>query len=959
MLKPINFGTVFAEPDYYAVLTGETLDVPAAFGLLANDYATLGGLSALGFTQPEHGTVTVSSDGSFIYTPDAGYVGLDTFTYTAGAGIVSNSATVTVNVFEPLLVATPDVYTVHTGDTLIVTGANNLLGNDFTNGGTIDATSFSSPSHGMLSVSLTGDLTYVPDPGFVGEDTFTYYISNGYGTAFAVDTIDVVGAPPVANPETYTVQAGQTLLVDAQTGLLANDVAFGGTVDATSFSSPSHGMLSVSLTGALTYVPDPGFVGTDSFTYYISDGTETAYAVDTIDVVDQPPVANPDFYHVTENGTLVVTGAHNLLGNDFVNGGTIEATSFSSPSHGMLSVSLTGDLTYVPDPGYVGPDSFTYYISDGTQTSYAVATILVGQSGVFAEPDYYSDLEGQTLIVTGAKNLLGNDFTNSGSVVATSFSSPSHGMLSVSLTGDITYVPDPGYVGLDTFTYYVSNGSGTSFAVDTIDVAAPLLVATPDVYTVHTGDTLIVTGANNLLGNDFTNGGTIDATSFSSPSHGMLSVSLTGDLTYVPDPGFVGEDTFTYYISNGYGTAFAVDTIDVVGAPPVANPETYTVQAGQTLLVDAQTGLLANDVAFGGTVDATSFSSPSHGMLSVSLTGALTYVPDPGFVGTDSFTYYISDGTETAYAVDTIDVVDQPPVANPDFYHVTENGTLVVTGAHNLLGNDFVNGGTIEATSFSSPSHGMLSVSLTGDLTYVPDPGYVGPDSFTYYISDGTQTSYAVATIEVVACFAAGTRILSDRGEVPIESLGVGDRVVTVTGAIAPVVWVGRRVVDCTRHPRPHEAWPVRIAPGAFGPERPRRPLRLSPNHSIYANGVLIPVKLLIDGIGVVQERCERIAYHHLELAHHDVVVAEGLPAETLLPGSGAGIFDNTEGPITLHPDLAAYWDAVGYAPLVVTGPPLDAVRWLLSRRASYQPASQPKTRSSSKPPARTRRRGR
>jgi hypothetical protein len=253
----------------------------------------------------------------------------------------------------------------------------------------------------------------------------------------------------------------------------------------------------------------------------------------------------------------------------------------------------------------------------------------------------------------------------------------------------------------------------------------------------------------------------------------------------------------------------------------------------------------------------------------------------------------------------------------------------------------------------------MLSVSLTGDLTYVPDPGYVGPDSFTYYISDGTQTSYAVATIEVVACFAAGTRILSDRGEVPIESLGVGDRVVTVTGAIAPVVWVGRRVVDCTRHPRPHEAWPVRIAPGAFGPERPRRPLRLSPNHSIYANGVLIPVKLLIDGIGVVQERCERIAYHHLELAHHDVVVAEGLPAETLLPGSGAGIFDNTEGPITLHPDLAAYWDAVGYAPLVVTGPPLDAVRWLLSRRASYQPASQPKTRSSSKPPARTRRRGR
>jgi LysM repeat protein len=285
-MRPLNFGTVFVEPDYYAVLTGETLDVPAASGLLLNDDATLGGLSAISYTQPAHGTVTVSADGSFIYTPDAGYVGLDTFTYIAGAGIVSSTATVTVNVFQPLLVATPDVYTVHTGDTLLVTGPNNLIGNDFTNGGTIDATSFSSPSHGMLSVSLTGDITYVPDPGYIGTDTFTYYISNGYGTAFAVDTIDVVGAPPVAAVDNYTVQAGKTLLVDAATGLLANDIAFGGTVDATSFSSPSHGMLSVSLTGALTYVPDPGFVGTDSFTYYISDGTQTAYAVDNIDVVD-------------------------------------------------------------------------------------------------------------------------------------------------------------------------------------------------------------------------------------------------------------------------------------------------------------------------------------------------------------------------------------------------------------------------------------------------------------------------------------------------------------------------------------------------------------------------------------------------------------------------------------------------------------------------------------------------
>ncbi len=119
---------------------------------------------------------------------------------------------------------------------------------------------------------------------------------------------------------------------------------------------------------------------------------------------------------------------------------------------------------------------------------------------------------------------------------------------------------------------------------------------------------------------------------------------------------------------------------------------------------------------------------------------------------------------------------------------------------------------------------------------------------------------------------------------------------------------------------------------------------------------MLIPVKYLIDRISVVQERCDRIAYHHLELARHDVVLAEGLPAETLLPGSGAGVFENAAGPIALYPDLATQnWEATGYTPLVVTGPPLDAVRRQLSRRAACHPASLPLA----KPPLRSQGRAR
>ncbi len=876
-----------------------------AFGLLTNDYATLGGLQLTAYTQPIHGTVTAAGNGSFTYTPSPGFSGVDTFTYTAGAGILSSTATVTIDVYQPLLVATPDAFTALAGKTLVVAGVNGLLGNDYTNSGTIDATSFSSPSHGMLSVSLTGDITYTPNPGFIGIDTFTYYISNGYGTAFAVDTIDVVHAPPVANTDDYAVKAGRTLLVNPVTGVLANDFALGGTVVATSFSSPSRGMLSVSIDGSFTYVPDAGFVGTDSFTYHISDGTQTALAVADINVWDAAPVANLDYYHAAANSTLVVNALNGLLANDFTNGGTIVATSFSPPSHGMLSVSIDGSFTYVPSAGFAGTDSFTYYISDGSQTSYAVADIAVAPRGVVANPDVYSDYAGQTLTVNAANGILLNDFANFGTVVATSFSSPSHGMLSVSIDGSFTYVPTAGFIGTDTFTYYISNGTGTSFAVDTIDVYKPLVVASPETYAVQAGRTLTVTGGRGLLGNDYANTGTVVATSFSSPSHGMLSVSLTGDITYVPDPGFFGTNTFTYYISNGLGTTFAVDTIDVVAAPPVAGNDFYTVHAGSTLLVDPATGLLANDIAFAGTVDATSFSSPSHGMLSVSIDGSFTYVPKAGFVGTDSFTYYISDGTETSSATASIDVVDTPPVANPDFYYVGENGELLVTGARNLLGNDFANGGTIVATSFSSASHGMLSVSLTGDITYTPFSNYVGADSFTYHISNGTETSYAVATIEVIACFAAGTHILTDRGEVPVEALGIGDRMVTHDAGIQPIKWIGRR--HCTRAQiaRNPDLGPVRICKGALSPNVPHRDLLVSSDHALYLGNVLIQARLLVNGATVSRELPQRpITYYHIELASHAIVLAEGLAAETYLDTGNRDAFDTGAMPLVLHPEF-------------------------------------------------------
>jgi hypothetical protein len=127
----------------------------------------------------------------------------------------------------------------------------------------------------------------------------------------------------------------------------------------------------------------------------------------------------------------------------------------------------------------------------------------------------------------------------------------------------------------------------------------------------------------------------------------------------------------------------------------------------------------------------------------------------------------------------------------------------------------------------------------------------------------------------------------------------------------------------------------VRIVTGAFGRRRPNRDLLLSPDHAVFVDGVLIPVKYLINGTTIWQEPVESITYLHVELPRHDVVLAEGLPVETFLDTGNRSNFADRAGTAILHPDFGSrVWEADGCAPLVVVGPALSAVRRRLRRRA-------------------------
>jgi hypothetical protein len=190
-----------------------------------------------------------------------------------------------------------------------------------------------------------------------------------------------------------------------------------------------------------------------------------------------------------------------------------------------------------------------------------------------------------------------------------------------------------------------------------------------------------------------------------------------------------------------------------------------------------------------------------------------------------------------------------------------------------------------------------------------------------------TQATIKVTGVQAAACFAAGTRIKTLDGEISVEDLIEGDVVRAHFAGSASVVWVGHRHVDCRRHPEPSKVWPVRVSVHAFGPRSPERDLLLSPDHAVFVDDVLIPIKHLINGVTIAREQVDTVTYYHVELAEHDIVTANGMPAESYLENGDRAAFDNGGEAIALYPDFGMRrWDAFGCAPLVVTGTRLDAV---------------------------------
>jgi len=198
----------------------------------------------------------------------------------------------------------------------------------------------------------------------------------------------------------------------------------------------------------------------------------------------------------------------------------------------------------------------------------------------------------------------------------------------------------------------------------------------------------------------------------------------------------------------------------------------------------------------------------------------------------------------------------------------------------------------------------------------------------------GVNSGNGSLTLNLVPCYVRGTLIQTNRGEVPVEILAIGDTVVTVSGARRPVRWIGRRAYARRFLAANPGAQPVRFRAGSLDPVLggglPRRDLLVSADHAMFLDGLLVPAGCLVNGTTITLDRgSDRIEYFHIELETHDVILAEGAPSETFVDDDSRNLFHNAAEFAALYPgETGPAWFC---APRVEHGPGLAAVRLRLS----------------------------
>ena len=758
---------------------------------------------------PTHGTVVLNANGTYAYTPNAGFVGTDTFVYQlidADGGTAS--ATVHIAVSTPvnnLPVAAPDTAFVNAGSSTTI----DVLSNDSDPNGYVLGVSSASALHGTVTTNPNGTLNYTPNAGFYGTDTISYGLVDSHGNQAAVDgTVTVtVNALPTLQLPTLPVLYEDTPVVFSS--VLGTQISVGdvdGNVAQVTLSVPL-GKLTLSQTTGLSFSQGTGtndttvtFQGTiaavnaalNGLVYtpgadYNGPVTLTVGLTDTLlntPITTQLPLDITPVADIVADNVTAVTGhsvGFNVLANDTFNNPGRFVSSYTTPAHGTVSIDAQGNAIYNPTTGFAGTDTFHYTVTSNGTTETTTVTVTVNhtpptataisdvaaddaQAVSVATASSFHDSDGNALTYTAAGLPAGLTINATTGVISGTLG----GHDSVAVAGgvyNVTVTADDGQGGTVGQTFHIT-------------VSNPPPVAMNDSGTGSEGGT--ITG--NVLTNDHDPDGdaiSVSTTPVVAPTHGSVALNADGSYVYTPQPNYFGSDSFTYRVSDSDGgTATAVVSLTITA---VNHAPTSTALADQTNSVGATVSVSEsshfNDVDGDALVYTATGLPPGLAINSNTgvISGTLTTVGNYHVTVTGTDPSGLSSSESFAWA--TTAVADNSP-----------NTVGMLPAAS---GSDATTVSLATAGGFSDPDGNALTYSATGLPTGLTIDATTGVISGTLGGHASVGGTNGVYTVIVTADDGHGgsaaqgfTFTASNPAPIAVDDTGTGSQNGTITGNV-------------------------------------------------------------------------------------------------------------------------------------------------------------------------------
>lgn len=714
-------------------------------------------LSVLAFsgTTASGGSVVVNADGSFTYTPQPNFNGVDSFTYTVtdGSGSTDNAlVTLTVNAVNDAPTLQNDSANLSEDSSVTV----NVLDNDSdADQDTLQLTAVTGAQNGNVTFNSDGTVTYTPNANFNGLETLSYTATDGNGESSAA-TLTLTIAPINDTLEakndvfngTEDNEITGNVLVNNGYGADTDPDGQSLSVNPRSIVTANSGIVVLNSDGSFTYTPQLNFNGVDSFSYTATDGagaSDTAVVTLNVSAVNDAPVVLNESATLFEDTSTTI----NVLNNDSdVDGDALSVTYVSPPQNGTAIINSDNTITYTPNSNFNGTETLSYTVSDGnggTRSATINLTVLSVNDGIDAKNDYFS--ENEDTVITGNvlnDNGRGADSDPDGqsiSVIPFSGATAQGGAVVLDSDGSFTYRPALNFDGVDLFSYSVTDGNGgTDTAFVTLNVNsvndAPLA---RDVSWNLSEDTPLTFDV--LFNDSDVDGDNLQVTNVTGQQNGSIVINANNTITYTPNANFNGTETLTYTISDGNG-GFDTATINLTVAP------VNDIDAKQDLFTDNEdetiTGNVLNDNGFGAdsyegqsiSVNPYSGNTNQGGYVILNSDGSFSYTPLDNFNGTDSFSYFATDGngaSDTALVTFDINSVNDAPVAQDGVAFSFEDSA--VTYIISSLASD-VDQDNLQIIA-AGAQNGSAVVNLDNTVTYTPNGNFNGLDILTYTVSDG------------------------------------------------------------------------------------------------------------------------------------------------------------------------------------------------------------------------------